>query len=298
MGGGMARFCAHLLYCLAAILAGCTNDNPASPAGSATQSTLQRAIESGKLRIGYANEAPFAYMDSKSGRLTGEAPEIARRVLDRLGIDELEGVLTEFGALIPGLQAGRFDVIAAGMYVLPERCKQIAFSNPTYGIGQAFVVRSGNPKALHSYGDVVNHANATLGVVAGAVERGYARSLGVPDNRVTVFPNAPSALAGVQAGRVDAYAATSLTVQDLISKAGGAGVERAVPFRDPMIDGESVRGYGAFGFRKADQAFADAFNAELAKFLGSEAHLELVRPFGFTTQELPGQVTTAELCQH
>lgn len=291
----MPRFCEYLLYCLVAILAGCTNDQPD---GSATQSTLQRALESGKLRIGYANEAPFAYMDSKSGRLTGEAPEIARHVLQRLGIAELEGVLTEFGSLIPGLQAGRFDVIAAGMYVLPERCKQIAFSNPTYGIGQAFVVRSGNPKALHSYEDVVNHADSSLGVVAGAVERGYARALGVPDNRVTVFPNAPSALAGVQAGRVDAYAATSLTVQDLISKAGGAGVERAVPFRDPIINGESVRGYGAFGFRKTDQAFADAFNAELAKFLGSEAHLALVRPFGFTTQELPGQVTTAELCQY
>lgn len=293
----MTKLRGILLMCLAAIFAGCTNDASESADASAGQSTLQRAVEAGKLRIGYANEAPFAYMDSKSGRLTGEAPEIARIVLQRLGISEVEGVLTEFGALIPGLQAGRFDIIAAGMYVLPERCREIAFSNPTYGIGQAFIVGSGNPKALHSYEDIVNHASASLGVVAGTVERSYARSLGIPDNRVTVFPNAPSALAGVQAGRVDAYAATSLTVQDLIAKVGGEGVERAVPFNDPTIDGKSVRGYGAFGFRKADQTFADAFNSELAEFLGSPAHLELVRPFGFTAQELPGQATTAELCQ-
>lgn len=286
-----------LLLCLAAIFSGCTNEDSSAPDASVGQGTMQRAIESGKVRIGYANEAPFAYMDSQSGRLTGEAPEIARVVLGRLGIAEVEGVLTEFGALIPGLQAGRFDIIAAGMYVLPERCREIAFSNPTYGIGQAFIVRSGNPKALHSYEDIVGNASASLGVVAGAVERSYARSLGIPDTRVTVFPNAPSALAGVQAGRVDAYAATSLTVQDLISKAGEGGVERAVPFNDPTINGKSVRGYGAFGFRKADQTFADAFDSVLSGYLGSAAHLELVRPYGFTEQELPGQMTTAELCQ-
>ena len=34
-----------------------------------------------------------------------------------MGINQVEGVLTEFGSLIPGLQARRFDIIAAGMYV-------------------------------------------------------------------------------------------------------------------------------------------------------------------------------------
>ena len=33
---------------------------------------------------------------------------------------QVDGVLTEFGSLIPGLQAGRFDIIAAGMFVTPE----------------------------------------------------------------------------------------------------------------------------------------------------------------------------------
>jgi polar amino acid transport system substrate-binding protein len=33
-----------------------------------------------------------------------------------MGIHQIEVVTTDFGSLIPGLQAGRFDVIAAGMY--------------------------------------------------------------------------------------------------------------------------------------------------------------------------------------
>jgi polar amino acid transport system substrate-binding protein len=216
--------------------------------------------------------------------------------MDRMDVHEVEGVLTEFGSLIPGLKAKRFDVIAAGMYITPERCEQIAFSNPSYTIGEAFVVKQGNPLDLHSYEDIASHESATLGVVAGTVERGYARDTGIADGRVVVFPDPPSALAGVVAGRVDAYAGTSLTIQDLMNKSGGGKLERADPFTDPAIEGETIRGYGAFGFRKEDAAFREAFNAELGRFIGTPEHLVTVEPFGFTENELPGETTAEELC--
>ena len=157
-----------------------------------------------------------------------------------MGINQVEGVLTEFGSLIPGLQAKRFDIIAAGMYVTPERCRQAAFSNPTYGVSQALLVKQGNPKNLHSYEDAARNPNARLGVVVGAIESDYAASLKVPPDRTIVFPDAVSALAGVQAGRADAYAATALTVNDLMGKAGkDSGLEKAEPFTDPVIDGRA-----------------------------------------------------------
>jgi len=276
-------------------VAACSQESGDS-AQSVSGDTLEQAQQSGKIRVGFANESPYAYLDSATGQLTGEAPAIARIILKQLGVDEIEGVLTEFGSLIPGLQAKRFDIIAAGMYVLPKRCEQVAFSNPTYGIGEAFLVKAGNPKDLHSYEGLAKHADAVLGVVAGTVERGYARKTGVPDQRVQVFPDPPSALSGVAADRIDAYAGTSLTIQDIVSKTTGAKLERAVPFTDPVIDGKSVRGYGAFAFRKEDQALVDAFNRELAGFIGTPEHRKLVEPFGFTEQELPGDVTAAQLC--
>lgn len=283
-----------LLSCALAALAvaGCApqaNDVP-------DESTLERIQREGVVKVGYANEAPYAYMDSEQQRLTGEAPEILRVIMGELGVNEVEGVLTEFGSLIPGLKAGRFDVIAAGMYIMPERCTQIAFSNPTYGIGEGFVVAAGNPKNLHSYEDVANDETVRLGVVAGTVERGYARDTGIPDDRVVVFPDAPSAVAGVASGRVDAYAGTSLTVGDLLAKSSSDKLVRAEPFTDPVIDGKSVRGYGAFGLRKDDTELLNAINAELAEFIGTEEHLALVEPFGFGENELPGDVTAAELC--
>ncbi len=280
-----------LLVVLAIILPRETVRKPPFVAG-----TLEKIKEDGVVRVGYANEAPFAYMDTSTGKLTGEAPEIVRVILNKMGINKVEGVLTEFGSLIPGLKARRFDMIAAGMYITPERCKGASFSNPTYTIGQAFIVKKGNPLNLQSYEDVAKNEQAKIGVVVGAVERGYARDLGVPDERIVVFPDTPSALAGVLADRVDAFAGTSLTVARLLRESKSRELEQARPFQDPIIEGKVAGGYGAFAFHKDDKRFLEEFNRHLKDFIGTKRHLELVRPFGFAQDSLPGDVTAKELC--
>lgn len=263
----------------------------ATAGAAAAQSTLEEARENGFVRAAFANEAPFGFA-TPAGELTGESPEIAKEIFSRLGVPEVDGVLTEWASLIPGLNAGRFDLIAAGMFITPERCEQVAFSNPTYRLGQAFLVQAGNPMALHSYGDVAANPDVTLGVMAGAVERGYAEDAGIPDDQITELPDQASMLAAVRAGRVDAAALTALSIQRMAEQ-GGDAVERATPFTTP----EGAQGYGAFAFRKEDEALLQAFNEELATFIGSPEHLDLVREFGFTEQELPGDVTAEDLCQ-
>lgn len=261
------------------------------------QSTLDRVRQQGVISLGYANEAPYAYLDNATGEVVGEAPEIARALFEKMGGIKVEGVLTEFGALIPGLKAKRFDIIGAGMYITPERCREIAFSNPTYALGEAFIVQEGNPMELHSYEDVSRRSAARLGVVAGAVELQYARAASIPEDRIVVLPDTASAVAAVQAGRVDAFAGTSLTVQNLLNKAGVGPLERAKPFTDPIMDGKTVLGFGAFGFRKEDRPLREAFNRHLKEFIGSEEHLALIEPYGFTRLELPGEKTAEELCR-
>lgn len=257
--------------------------------------TLERIRAAGVVRVGFANEAPYAYVDTSTGRLTGEAPELARLVFRQLGVAEIEGVLTEFGSLIPALKAGRFDVIAAGMYITPQRCREIRFSNPTYAVGEAFMVQAGNPLGLHSYADLRDTPGATLGVVSGAIQLQYARAVGIPNERIVIFPGAPAAVDGVAAGRASAYAATALTVNDLLQRTS-APLERAMPLEDLVLDGNVVKGYGAFGFRKSDEALWEAFNAILSTTVGTPMHEKLVEPFGFTRDMLPGNVTAASLC--
>jgi len=251
---------------------------------------LEDAKESGKVTVGIANEAPYGYQ-TPEGELTGEAPEIAKYILGEMGIEDVEAVITEFGSLIPGLKAGRFDMVAAGMFVTPERCKQVDFSEPTYGIGQAFLVADGNPEGLQTYEDIKENSDSTLAVMAGAIERTYARDAGVPDDQVMVVPDTAAGTAAVPAGRADAFALTSLSIRRLAE--GAEGVEIAEPFGE--VAGQSVVGHGAFAFRPEDDAFRQEFNKHLADFIGSEEHLALVEPFGFTKDELP-QKTTEELC--
>lgn len=264
--------------------------------GNEADDVMTRLEAGGPIRIGYANEEPYGYLDVGSGEVTGEAPEIARVILERLGVEVIESEVARFGELIPALKAGQLDVIAAGMYITPARCKEILFSEPTYRIGEAFIVRAGNPLALHAYEDVAAHRTARVGVMGGSEEHTYAKVLGVPEDRIIVFEDYQTALVGLETDRVDAIGATYLTAKVLLRKADNAAFERATPFREPVIDGEPAAGFGAFGFRLSDPALRDAFNRELEAFIGSPEHLELVKPFGFSEETLPGDVTAADLC--
>ncbi len=195
------------------------------------------------------------------------------------------------GIADPGLGAHRFDVIAAGMFITPARCKQVAFSNPTYRLGSGFLVKAGNPLGLHSYKDAARNDNVKLAVMAGAVEQTYAKKAGIPDGRIVTLPDQVSMLSAVRFGRADAAALTALSIRRMAKK-GGDRVDVAKPFKTPGY----AFGYGAFAFRKEDKALRQAFDKELASFVGSKAHLALVAPFGFTKAELPGNATAAKLC--
>lgn len=251
---------------------------------------LDKLNKTGEISIGYSNEEPFAYADA-SGKVTGESPEIARIIFKKLGAKKVDSVLTEWGALIPGLHAGRFDVIAAGMYITPERCKQVLFTDPQYQLGDTLLVKPGNPKKLHSYADFAKNHDLRLAVTAGTVELKYARDSGIADDQIIQVPNTTAQLQAVKAGRADAAIGTALTMKDLAKK-GGSSVEATTDF----VDDPSHIGYGALAFRLQDKELRDKVNAELKKWLGSEEHLRTVAPFGFDKSNITHK-TAAEICK-
>lgn len=264
-----------------------------SAAPAATQDTLARLRATGAVRVGFPNQVPYAYAD-ESGKLTGADAEIARLVFARMGVKTMDGVLTEFAALIPGLRANRFDTVLA-MFVTPARCAQVAFSEPIYAIGQGMVVKDGNPAGIASYDDFVRKP-LHLAVMAGAAQTGYAKALGIPQDRVVAFPDGPSAMAAVSAGRADAFGISDLPARRLLATAGpGSGLQLVPGFPDPVIDGRAARGYDAFAFRPADAALQAAFNAALAELKATPEFLAAMAPFGFTQANLPDRTTEA-LC--
>ena len=71
-----------------------------------TGTTLERARQSGVLRIGISGERPFAYV-AGSGAVTGAQPEAVRAVLARLGIGGLEAVQVRSADLVRGCARAR-----------------------------------------------------------------------------------------------------------------------------------------------------------------------------------------------
>ncbi|MGW0282254.1 ectoine/hydroxyectoine ABC transporter substrate-binding protein EhuB [Streptomyces sp. NPDC003236] len=251
---------------------------------------LDRLRAQGVVRLGIAGEIPFGYID-RDGHLTGEAPELAKAVFKRLGVDRVQPVPTEFGSLIPGLNSQQFDVVAAGMYVNPERCEQVIFADPDYQMLDAFIVRKGNPKGLHSYQDVVEK-KARFATGTGYAEIAYAVEAGYKESDILIVPDQVAGLNAVEAGRVDVFAGTALTAREVVKKSAKA--EATKPFA-PKVKGKPHVDGGAFAFRPTETRLRDAFNAELRKLKRSGELFRILRPFGFTEAEMT-HLTAKELC--
>jgi polar amino acid transport system substrate-binding protein len=275
-----------------AVASACTATT--TPGAEGEANTLEAAREAGTIRIGIANEAPYGFTDT-DGTVTGESVEVARAVLQNLGIDEVEATTVDFGSLIPALNAQQFDMVTAGMFITPERCQNAAFSVPDYTAPTAFLVPTGNPQGVQTFEDIANQS-LNLAVLSGAVEQGYAQDSGVPDAQIQVFDTQNTLLQAVTAGRVDAAALTNISLNDLVANNPGAAVE-VTPGFFPVINGEEVVSAGAFVFRQGDDELLQAFNEELQRLQESSEWTQIAEPFGFTEENLPGpDVTTDRLC--
>jgi len=267
-------------------LTGCTSTN--SDDDSSLLETLQ---DRGSVTVGFAGEAPYSF--EENGELTGATVALHREIFGNLGIDTVEGVNADFGALIPGLQANRFDVVSAGMSILPERCEQAAFSEPEFNYTTALMVEEGNPMNLTDMQSVAE-SGARLATMTGAIESDYASELGIESMQVAPPQDGMDA---VTSGRADVFALTGISLNWMKNNNPDAPVEVTESFV-AEINGEPQVGAGGTVFRTDDQELLDAYNEELAKITSDpEKYLSIVGEFGFTEGELPDPaLTTADLC--
>lgn len=259
------------------------------------EDALERARQTGVLRVGYAIEAPFAFLTSQTN-VTGESPELARIISRRLGIPTIEWRLTEFGSLLPGLEARRFDVVAAGLFITPRRARRVAFSHPTFRVGSALLVRQPTNSARpqpRDYLDLIRDPQTRVAVLSRSVEEEHLASLGMPRNRLVRVPDADTGKALVQAGKVTALALSAPTIRWMAAQPSQPRLE-AIPIQpdSPTTPTHPPQGVGAFAFRTEDRLLREAWDRELTNFLGTDEHLNLIRTFGFTPSELPPPVDT------
>lgn len=272
---------AALLVCIQ-LLAACGWDDQ----------SLQRLQKNNIIRIGYAVEPPYAFR--QNGIVTGEFPEVAKLLAPRLGIDKIEWVQTDFHLLLSDLEEGRFDVVAAGLLITPERSTQVAFSLPLLQVEQSLLVHHGNPKAIHSYQQALVAQNLRFAVIAGAAEETLLQQMGLLPMQIVVVPDARTGRTAVEAGLADGLALTAPTIRWLALHQQLQKLAIAEPFVQPDLALLPEWGYCAFAFRQEDQALLAAWNHLLRPFIASQAHLALMARFGFSPTELPSEPTDLE----
>jgi polar amino acid transport system substrate-binding protein len=244
-------------------------------AASASAADLEALKEQGFARIAIGNEPPFTAVKA-DGTVSGAAPDVARAVFKRLGVPDVVASISEYGAMIPGLQARRFDAVTAGLFMKPERCSAVSYSEPILCDAEAFALKAGNPLKLTSYKDVADNPNAKIGAPGGGTEERLALEAGVPRDRVIVVPDTQSGITMLQQGRIDVYSLPVLSINAAVKTANDPQIEVVAP-----VKGAPVYCDGA-AFRKQDTALRDAFDKELAAIKASGEFAQIIEPYGFS----------------
>ena len=94
--------------------------------------TLDKLKETKYALLGSYNEPPHNWIEPSGGGYKGIDFEIGQAILTKLGVETIHEIPVDWSGLIPGLQAGRWDLLAVGMSITEERAKQINFTNPIY----------------------------------------------------------------------------------------------------------------------------------------------------------------------
>ena len=272
----------------AAALGGLAACSRTSSGGDDEGDLLSRLQDAGKITVGFAGEAPYSF--DEGGEVTGATVALHREIFGELGIDTVEGKLTDWGSLIPGLNAGQFDAVSAGMSILPDRCSEAAFSEPEFQYTTALMVPEGNPEGLENMQSFVD-SDLVVATMAGAIESDYVKELDLDSIEVGGPQDGVDAL---KAGNADAFALTAISLNYLADNTVD-GVEVTESF---VAEIDGVKQYGAGGtvFRKEDTSLLDAYNEKLAEIVADEErYLSIVGDFGFTAEELPPKDMTAEI---
>ncbi|MER8467414.1 ectoine/hydroxyectoine ABC transporter substrate-binding protein EhuB [Mesorhizobium sp. M1396] len=276
-----------ILSCMAAL--GIAAMTIGAMAGSASaQSLLERIKNGDTIRFGFTNGPPAAYPGPNNEPL-GLVNAMTLDVLKKMGTTKVESVVTDWGSLLPGLQAGRFDIITGGMYIKPERCRNVLFSDPISRARDSLIVLKGNPEGLHSFEDV-RDKGLVLVTGSGYTSVAVAQKLGFADDKIMQVAGGPEIAQAVKTGRAAAGSTDFFDAKKIVEK--NDSLETADPFTS-----SSPREYAAIAFPLSEQATVDAFNAVLKDYMGSDEMMASVGKYGYEKVNLPDGTPAAEACK-
>ena len=175
---------------------------------------------------------PLQFVDS-TGKLKGMRITLGKEVAKRLCLKP-EYIRIEFSAMIPGLQAGRWDMINTGIFWNPKRAAMMNMI-PYESAAISISVKKGNPLGISKQEDLAGKA---VGVEIGGLEEKKLKEIdknlrakGLTPINIRVFDNFALAYQALRAGQTDASVAIDATAAEYVKR---GEFDRAISGMFPM----------------------------------------------------------------
>ena len=220
---------------------------------------------------------PWNLTDS-SGKIVGFEPDLVIDLCKRAGL-ECKIIAQDWDGMIPGLKAGKFDVIMDGMAVTDERKKEIDFTKPYAASPGSFLAPKDSPLAKATgAGTVINLdkdaaagdaaiksvqaalKGKTLGVQVSTTHANFAGQYLKDIATVKEYKTTDDRDLDLKSGRLDAALEDLPTNMATASKPDAAGLAIVGP---EFIGGVFGPGEG-MGIRKSDADLTAKFDQALA----------------------------------
>lgn len=187
------------------------NKVEAKPASSAEATMPAPATAGQKIRI--ATEGAYRPFNFKNadGSLSGYDVDVAKAVCAELKAD-CEIVAQDWEGILPGLLAKKYDVVASGMSISPERSAQVDFSTPYFKNTMVWLSTTDgkfSPQAVKGY---------HLGGQRSTTLAQYLQDTYGKDNEVKLYDTYDNAYMEVKSGRVQAVLSEKVTATEWLKQ--------------------------------------------------------------------------------
>lgn len=216
---------------------------------SVLANALDAALQRGAVHVGVSLFEPWTLKD-KDGDLIGFEIEVGRQLAADLGVD-VKFLVYEWKDIIPALQKGEIDMIAAGMAITPKRALQLNFSQPYMSSGVTLAANLQKTKNVKSLSQL-NSKDYTVISVAGTLAESVARNLFAESNHV-IYGAAEEAEQALRQGKAHVFV-TSIPKALALSLSYPDTVD--YPLEKPLMGSKA-----GFAVRKGEQELLNFLNA-------------------------------------
>lgn len=189
-------------------------------ADDAAKDLLQRVESHGTITVGTEGTyAPFTYHD-ENGKLTGYDVEVTREVAKKLGV-KVEFRETQWDAMLAGLKANRFDLVANQVGLTTPERRAIFDKSAEYSYSGAMAVNRAGDERIKTLADVKGLRSAQ------SITSNYGEMAEQAGAVIVPVDGLAQAIALVQQNRADFTFNDSLALLDYLNKNPKSGLKVA-----------------------------------------------------------------------